>query len=186
MSESASPLREPLPGEKISRTDFEQVICLTPLVSIDILVRTADGRALLGRRKNEPGKGTFFVVGGRITKNETLAHAFRRLTLQELGVETDISVARFIGVFDHIYDKNFFEAAGFGTHYVALGYDLPLAERPPRLPDQQHETYVWMTEAELLASPEVHQNTKNYFLAIKDGLGQDLQDVQDAETSSPG
>ena len=40
-----------------------------------------------GRRRHEPAKDTLFLVGGRITKNETRAAAFRRLTRGELGVE---------------------------------------------------------------------------------------------------
>ena len=143
--------------------DFEHVIRFTPLVSIDIIVRSKDGRVLLGRRKNEPALNSFFVPGGRITKNETLAMAFKRITVAELGVEMELSQARFIGVYEHIYKQNFFEKEGFGTHYVVLAYELVLSERPASLPTQQHEDYVWKMEQEILVSPDVHEYTKAYF-----------------------
>jgi colanic acid biosynthesis protein WcaH len=150
-------------GARLEPGDFENVIRLTPLVSIDMIVRSSDGRVLLGRRNNEPAKGCFFVPGGRITKNETLAAAFRRISLAELGVEKQIGEARFLGVFEHLYPTNHFEREGFGTHYVTLAYELTSPVEDALLPKDQHGEYAWQTEAELLRSPIVHENTKAYF-----------------------
>lgn len=157
------PSAEPKPGEWLDAADFAHVVRLTPLVSIDLVVRRADGRILVGRRVNEPAKNLFFLVGGRITKNESRAAAFRRLTREELGVEMPIEHARFLGAYDHFYPTNRFEHPGFGTHYVVLGYEIVLDPQPDSLPTEQHGEYAWMTEKELLASPEVHENTKAYF-----------------------
>ena len=118
---------------------------------------------LLGRRSNEPARGHYFTIGGRITKNETLAAAFRRITRGELGIEKSIDEAVFLGAYDHIYDSNFFEIAGFGTHYVSLGYELPCKLAPESFPVEQHSGFRLMTDAELLASPDVHENTKGFF-----------------------
>lgn len=154
---------EPLPGERLSVEDFAGVVRLTPLVAIDLIVRAPDGRILLGQRTHEPARGSFFVPGGRITKNETLAAAFRRITLAELGVERSLAEARFLGVYEHIYEGNFFEHSGFGTHYVVLGHELSLSDDDLALPADQHGEYVWKTEAEILAWPAVHENTRAYF-----------------------
>jgi len=154
---------EPQPGERLSGADFEQVVRLTPLVSIDLVVRLPDGRALLGRRSNEPAKGKFFVVGGRITKNETTPAAFRRLTVLELGFEKELKQARFLGQYDHFYPTNALGKPGFGTHYVVLAYELKLAEKPTALPPAQHDDYVWRTPEEILNATDVHENTKVYF-----------------------
>ena len=154
---------EPKPGERLADADFAQVLRLTPLISIDIIVRIADGRALLGRRENEPAKGTLFVPGGRITKNESLEAAFRRITLSELGSQKELKDARLMGCYDHIYPTNVFNTAGFGTHYVVLGYQLQLTEVLVHLPTEQHGDYIWMTASEILNSREVHENTKAYF-----------------------
>jgi len=156
---------EPKPGEWLAAREFADVVRLTPLVSMDLVVRAPDGRVLVGRRVNEPARNCFFLVGGRITKNESRAAAFRRLTREELGVELEIAQARFLGVYDHFYPTNRFEREGFGTHYVVLGYELKFFAEPAALPNDQHGEYVWMTEDELLNSPEVHENTKAYFRA---------------------
>jgi colanic acid biosynthesis protein WcaH len=154
---------EPKPGDWLDPEDFERIVRLTPLVSIDLIVRSPDGRVLLGRRTNAPAKDTFFVPGGRISKNETRAAAFRRITRAELGIARELAEARFLGVFEHIYAANYFEQDGFGTHYVVLAYELAWPERTTSWPADQHAEYMWQTEAEILAGPAVHENTKAYF-----------------------
>ena len=128
-------------------------------------MRSPDGRILVGYRKNEPAKECFFNPGGRITKNESLAAAFRRISLAELGVERQIEEGRFLGVYEHFYTTNNPGRPGFGTHYVVLAYELTLPPAGLAAPNDQHGEFAWLTEAELLRSPQVHQYTKNYFLS---------------------
>jgi colanic acid biosynthesis protein WcaH len=160
---------EPKAGARLEPQDFENVIRLTPLVSIDMIVRSPDGRILLGRRTNEPAKGCFFVPGGRITKNETITAAFTRLSLAELGVEQAIENARFLGVYEHFYSTNHLERPGFGTHYVVLAYETVSPLQTASLPKDQHGEYSWKTESELLSCPKVHPHTKAYFTSSKAG-----------------
>src|SRR5579859_2427976 len=100
---------EPKPGEWISPGDFANVIRLTPLVAIDLIVHAPGGGVLLGRRINQPAKGMLFVPGSRISKNETLVAAFKRITREELGLELPLEQARFAGVYEHLYPTNRFE-----------------------------------------------------------------------------
>jgi colanic acid biosynthesis protein WcaH len=160
---------EPEAGARLEPGDFENVIRLTPLVAIDMIVRSPNGRVLLGRRNYEPAKGYFFVPGGRITKSETLAAAFRRISLAELGAEKEIEEARFLGVYEHFYPTNRLERAGFGTHYVVLAYELTSPVQDALLPKEQHGEYAWQTETELLNCPGVHENTKAYFRRASNG-----------------
>ena len=154
---------EPKPGEWMKPEEFESVIRLTPLVAIDLVVRSPDGQVLVGRRIHEPAKGVFFVPGGRITKNETREAAFRRISREELGKELELESARFLSVNDHIYPTNRFHKKGFGTHYITLAYEVRLSLETGYLPKDQHEEYAWMSPDELVNSPEVHENTKIYF-----------------------
>ena len=66
---------------------FQTIVQNTPLVSIDLVIKNAQDQVLLGRRNNRPAQGYWFVPGGRIRKNETLAQAFKRLTCVELDQE---------------------------------------------------------------------------------------------------
>jgi len=58
---------------------------------------------------------------------------------------------------------NRFERPGFGTHYIVLAHELSLILKTTELPQDQHAEYFWLTPAEILASAEVHENTKVYF-----------------------
>jgi colanic acid biosynthesis protein WcaH len=145
--------------------EFAIIIRNTPLVSIDvIIVRTADGHVLTGLRTNEPAKGTYFVPGGVIRKNERVAEAFRRITSSELGVAIDISAATFLGVFEHFYETNRYGNSEYGTHYVVLGYEIKIGPDLQLKADDQHSELCWMSPSEIVANPKTHQNTKAYFL----------------------
>jgi colanic acid biosynthesis protein WcaH len=154
---------EPKPGDWIAPKEFAEVIRLTPLVAIDLIVRSPQERVLVGRRINEPAKGLLFVPGSRISKNETRAAAFKRISLAELGQELSIEQTRFVGVYEHIYPTNRFGKQGFGTHYIVLAHELRLRLDASKLPTDQHGEYLWLTPDELLRSAEVHENTKAYF-----------------------
>ncbi|MEP1870522.1 MAG: NUDIX domain-containing protein, partial [Paraglaciecola sp.] len=92
----------------LDKETFSNVIESTPLVSIDLVVKNSIGQALLGKRLNRPAKDSWFVPGGRILKNESMAEAFKRLTHDELGQELVITQAELLGVYDHFYEDNVF------------------------------------------------------------------------------
>ncbi len=147
----------------LSPADFAHVVRHTPLISIDLIIRDADGRILLGLRTNRPAQHRWFVPGGRILKDERVNEAFRRITRMELGVEIRRQQATFLGVFDHLYPDNFSGENGFGTQYVVLGHELRLDLPTDTLPADQHRDYRWFTVDELLRDDDVHENTKLYF-----------------------
>jgi colanic acid biosynthesis protein WcaH len=146
---------------------FTTVIDSTPLVSIDLVVINEKNEALLGQRLNRPAKGFWFVPGGRILKNEALASAFKRLTLEELGKQYSIEAASLLGPYDHFYTDCVFND-NISTHYVAIAYILKInSNELNNLPiDQQHSNYNWLAIQELLKNDEVHKHTKWYFQAI--------------------
>src|SRR3954451_20987350 len=150
--------------DSVDDHSFATVIRCAPLVSIDLVLRDPAGRVLVGRRNNEPARGTLFVPGGVIRKNERLDDEFRRILAAETGRSESRSDARLLGVYEHFYDTNRFGNLGYGTHYIALGYELRVPRPSEIRGDDQHGEFRWMTEAELMAAPDVHENTKAYLV----------------------
>lgn len=147
----------------LSKQRFSQVIESTPLVSIDLVIEDESGQILLGERLNRPAQGFWFVLGGRILKNEKLEEAFSRLTQEELGHEFALTQATILGPYTHLYDDNVF-GNEFTTHYVAIAYKLVVIRSQLNLPmDVQHSRYRWYDKNELLTSDKVHIHTKWYF-----------------------
>ena len=143
---------------------FLTVVAHAPLVSIDLVVRNAGGKILVGRRTNEPAKGTWFVPGGRIWKDETLDEAFERIARVELGPgDWHRGHARLMGAYTHRYPTNFAEVDGIGTHYVVLSHLLDV-EGIDELPTDQHSGYLWVGGSDLDDPPEggIHENTAVY------------------------
>src|SRR5215469_8059896 len=148
----------------LKKDEFSQVVRNTPLVAIDSIIRDPDRCVLVGLRTNEPAKRKWFVPGGVVRKNERLADAFARIVKTEIGLKASIGDARFIGVYEHLYDTNVFGEDEFGTHYVVLAYELNLDQRPPIVSDRQHSGFRWMTLGQLTSSPDIHHNARAYFL----------------------
>lgn len=147
----------------LSDSDFATVVRAAPLISLDFIVENENGEILLGRRNNRPAQGYWFVPGGRVQKNETLAVAFARLTQAELGQRLNLAQGQFHGVWQHFYDDNF-SGADFSTHYVVLGFRLRVEQAALALPDAQHSEYRWQSPHSLCASDDVHDNSRAYFL----------------------
>ena len=120
--------------------------------------------ALVGQCLNRPAKNYWFVPGGRIFKDESFEDAFKRITFEELGVQSSLGEAIFLGVYEHFYNDNFSEV-DFSTHYVVHGYEIQINPQQLRLPTIQHNSYKWFDVVTLLNSTTVHQYTKNYFIS---------------------
>ena len=60
---------------------FKQVVQHSPLFGVDLIVVNSQNGVLMGERINAPAKGFWFVLGGRVYKNERLEQALLRVSL---------------------------------------------------------------------------------------------------------
>ena len=146
----------------LDHATFRAVVSSTPLVSLDLVILNSDKKALLGKRINPPAEGFWFVPGGRIQKGESIADAFSRLTLAEIGVEVALADAQHIGLFEHFYPDSIF-GENISTHYVVNAFQIELSSLGADLPCDQHSQFDWFTVEELKAREDVHLHTKWYF-----------------------
>jgi colanic acid biosynthesis protein WcaH len=146
----------------LPRDIFKSVISNTPLISIDI-VAVSDGSFLVGKRLNKPAIDTYFVPGGRIRKNEKFEDALKRISLDEIGIEMNLSSCEFLGIFDHIYDDS---AVGddVNTHYVVLAFSTEIDYNDIDIEriKTQHDDFKMVKISKLQEDRSVHENTKVY------------------------
>lgn len=152
----------------LGRDDYIAVVKNTPLVSIDLVVVDEDAHILVGKRTNEPARGSWFVPGGRVVKDETLDEAFVRIATDELGPGNwSRSSARPLGVFEHFYDTNFSGSNGLGTHYVVITYAIEAGHlRLDQIPLDQHSAVEWVTSGGVTwdgRTVALHDYTEAYF-----------------------
>jgi colanic acid biosynthesis protein WcaH len=149
---------------RLSESQFRNIIRDTILVSLDLLILDSNGQILLGKRKNAPAKGYFFVPGGRIFKGESPQVALTRIAQTELGLQISPLDATLHGIYRHSYDENCFGAPEVGgTEYLVIACRLRLAGTPQLVFDQQHEEMRFFSIEDTLRNPEVHEYTKAYF-----------------------
>jgi colanic acid biosynthesis protein WcaH len=145
----------------LNKKEFQTVITSTPLISIDLLVKNSQGEYLLGYRTNQPAKSCWFVIGGRILKDESMDDAFIRICKNELGIRAVRGNANFLGPYEHFYPDYVF-GDDVSTHYVVLAYEITVDIDISALPNEQHNQYKWFTEQELLTDNDVHVHSKWY------------------------
>lgn len=161
----------------LKKEEFLGIVDRTPLVSIDLLVQRTDGAVLLGRRKNRPAQGFWFVPGGRIRKDEAIQDALCRIVRSELGDAIPVTGWEPFGFWEHRFPDNFADQEGVRTHYLVLAHRMKLPSIPLRIEaDDQHESLRWWTVGALQNSEAVHEYTKAYFrekvstIKIHDGI----------------
>ncbi|RCU45056.1 NUDIX domain-containing protein [Haloplanus salinus] len=96
---------------------WHDIVEHVPIVSVDLIVRHAGG-VVLGKRTNRPGRGEWFVPGGRVRKDERLDAAVHRVAEAELGV--DVRIEERLGVYEHLWDESEFDDVAT-KHYLANG-----------------------------------------------------------------
>jgi colanic acid biosynthesis protein WcaH len=65
---------------------YKKILDVMPILCVDIIVQNAHGEYLLIKRGNEPLKGQWWVIGGRVFKGETLQNSAKRKLFEEIGV----------------------------------------------------------------------------------------------------
>jgi 8-oxo-dGTP diphosphatase len=77
------------------------------LVGVGVVL-VENGRLLLIKRGNEPGKGLWAVPGGKVRIGETLKAAAQREAVEETGLNVDVGDVAWVG--EHLTD----------THHIVL------------------------------------------------------------------
>lgn len=90
-----------IPSEK-----YAQILEVLPILCVDIVIKNFNREYLLVKRVNEPLKGKWWVIGGRVIKGETLEDAAIRKIEEEVGLR--VSTVKPIGYYEDIAHTNRF------------------------------------------------------------------------------
>jgi len=145
---------------------FQQIVENAPLFAIDLVVVNNQNQILVGERLNAPAKGSWFVPGGRVFKNESLEEAFKRISKAELGLEIERHQAWLLDLYDHFYDDSFF-SSDISTHYINATHVVKLSSEQLNLPQEQHSHYQWIAIDDLQQNNDVHKYSKIFLTELK-------------------
>lgn len=119
---------------------YKQILSVMPLVCVDLVIRNDKGQYLLVRRKNEPLKGEWWVVGGRILHGEAVREACVRKTLEEVGLA--IVNLHFLGFYEDLFDRNAFQVPE-QYHTLSLVFETCVSTEQVIELDLHHSDWEW-------------------------------------------
>lgn len=81
---------------------YKKIIENIPICCVDLIIINQDNQFLVLKRANEPAKGSWWLPGGRILKNESISIAAVRKAKEETGLKCVF--VKTIGVAETIFD----------------------------------------------------------------------------------
>ena len=152
-----------LPLEK-----YREVLDITPVCTVDVLFLNSDKtKTLLFKRENEPMKGSYFSIGGRLFKNELLADCAVRQTLRETGMIIEKNKLIYGGIQEEIHPNSIFE--GVSYHAVGIFYGYILNDADVKL-DSQHSDYQWFSVSDESLHPFIKTKIASLLKIYEQGL----------------
>lgn len=119
-----------------------------PLVGVGAVIQL-DGRVLLIRRANEPGKGLWSIPGGLVEVGETVRDAAKREVEEETGIAVELG--DLIDVIDNIFRD---EAGKVKFHYVLIDFlARPVSLKTEIHPSSEVLEVRWCAPVELKELP---------------------------------
>jgi len=130
---------------------YRQCIDLLPIVTVDILIFDRNlKKTLLFRRKNEPLKGIYYSIGGRIYKNENFLNTAIRICKEEVDLQINKGDLTFGAVTEEIFHNSIYDGVNAHNVNIFFGY---VASGPLTVHcDEQHSCYKWFK----LNDPNLH------------------------------
>ncbi len=94
---------------------YKKIIQKIPIACVDVVL-VCKRNFLLCKRKNQPAKGKWWLIGGRIFKNEKIKNAVMRHIRQEATIKR-VKKIKLLGIDETIFKKGPF---GGGIHTINL------------------------------------------------------------------
>ena len=121
----------------IPEKEYKELIKKMPIFCGDFLI-FAEKKYLLIKRKVQPVKDVYWVIGGRLRHNETMTQLAERVQMQEIGVS--FSDFKIIG-FSNYFFPDVPDARA--THTPTLLHIVPVEKMFEPKIDNKHTDYIW-------------------------------------------
>ena len=122
---------------------YVKIVELLPILCVDIVVQNRRGEYLLVKRANQPKKGQWWPMGGRVLKGETLEQAAIRKTREESALQ--VKSVQPLGYFETVADANPFELP-FPYHTVSVVFAAFVDDQQKIILDDQSVEWKYARE----------------------------------------
>ncbi len=121
------------------------------IACVDIIL-FSKGHVLLAKRRIEPLKSQWWVIGGKMNPGETPPDAAARKLWEEAHVKVPSKRLQYLGVYSTVFKKRNEPPFNNGSHTINLTYLLDVTEKEKQslhLDEHEYESSQWFTFAEL-------------------------------------
>jgi len=124
-----------------------------PIPCADIVI-VSRGKFLLGKRKNKPAQGKWWLVGGRINKGEHLRHAALRHVRIETGIPNAV-IVKLLGAGEGFFRGS---AQGPSSHSIGIVFLVKVPYKEIIKPaDSENAEFAWFSKIDKKWAPYVKE-----------------------------
>ena len=117
--------------------EYQKIVQSMPIFCIDFLI-SFQKKYLLIKRKEEPLKNSYWVIGGRMMFKETIKDAAKRIQEREIG--TYFSNFKEVGFSNYFFPN---KPNSKATHTPTLLLHIPVNKMFNPTLDEQHDNFIW-------------------------------------------
>ncbi len=97
---------------------YKKIVDSVPLLTVDVIFKTQN-KFLLVKRANQPLKDQYWVIGGRVLKDESVWEAVSRKVFQEVGCI--VNSIKMVGIYEDSYAESEF---GVPSHTTSIVFEV--------------------------------------------------------------
>ena len=122
---------------------YKDIMDNVPICTVDIMfINTKRDKIILFRRMNEPLKGVYFTIGGRLLKEEEYIDCAIRQAKRELGMSVNADDLIYAGLTRDIHENSAFKSVSYDA--VAILFVCEIEENNFHTAfDNQHDDKKW-------------------------------------------
>lgn len=146
---------------------YKEIMAKMPISTIDVVIlNKSKNKTLLFKRNNEPVKGVYFTLGGRLIKGENFLKGAIRQVKRELGIKIDPKKTFYAGVTQDFHKNSTYK--GISYHSVAVFYSHILEDENLNIKlDSQHSEYKWFDIKDKKLHPHIKERIRQTLLTLK-------------------
>jgi len=145
---------------------YKEILTNIPFCAVDIVfLNKAKNKTLLFKRKNEPAKGIYFTIGGRLHRKENLLECALRQAKTELNISLVPTKTVFSGIIVEHWKNSKFRVS---CDNVCIFYSYILDDENITIKfDDQHSDYKWFRIDDSSLHPYIKEKIRQILLKNK-------------------
>lgn len=127
---------------RIPKGTYTQIVRWLPIPTVDVVIITPDKKkTLVGYRTHRPAQHSWYTIGGRLQKHESIRSRAVRALREETGLTIKPTQMKMVGVLDEEFPDSAW--GKMSTHCLNVYFALTISQRPVKA-NSEHSKLDWL------------------------------------------